>query len=84
MSEGEKLGGIRMSLFKPLKHAPRARWSEHCNRKNADPGLMRTLAQSGLGAESIICRKHACLEPSHSDVDKLRKSLEKDTRRARS
>ena len=45
---------------------------------------MRTLAQSGLGAESIICRKHACLEPSHSDVDKLRKSLEKDTRRARS
>jgi len=83
-SEGEKLGGIRMSLFKPLKHAPRARWSEHCNRKNADPGLMRTLAQSGLGAESIICRKHACLEPSHSEVDKLRKSLEKDTRRARS
>ena len=56
----------------------------HGKRKKGEGGRVRGLAGRGLGAEGVIGQKRAGPEATHSDVDKRRKSLEKDARRARS
>ena len=66
-SAGEKLGGIRLSTWRPPVHAPIEECTKACNK-----------VKWGRAAP---CRKQACMRDGYNEVDKLKKSIEYHTRK---
>ena len=84
-SDGKKLGGIRLSVEKPLKHCAESERDAMCNKKRkhfaivnsqlykeADPSGRQEMLKD---AAKEPCRKKACLRPSPSEVEKLEASI---------
>lgn len=61
-SAGEHLGGVRISLTKPKRHAPEAKWAEFCNKRISHPNKAH-------------CRKANCMEDWLSEAEKLTESI---------
>ena len=66
-SDGQKLGGIRLSTMRPMVHRKRP-WHAECNKER------------GGRKEHIYCRKRACMVEGPNEVDKLVKGLAMYTR----
>ena len=75
-SDGKKLGGIRLSMFRPAKHTSHMRWSQN-------PGCNKHLycLKHGLEiqhwpeAEHVLCHRQRCMVVGYNEVEKLEKSL---------
>jgi len=66
-SDGKKLGGIRLSTFRPLVHCKGPPWpNPQCNKAKAK--------QTPFGGH-VFCRRKACLVEGYNEVDKLVKGL---------
>jgi len=85
-SDGEKLGGIRMTSVKPLQHS--RHWAEGCNKKAAcdffvaqklkstrPQDLGDVYASGNRTGQATACRKLKCMVEGLSEVDKLVGSL---------
>ena len=75
-SDGQKLGGIRLNMFRPATHTPSHNWHNNpaCNKHLfwQKHGFKANLVQH---ADHIICHRQRCLVEGYTEVEKLQKSL---------